>query len=97
MAKEKRWKKFERLIAAIHAATQENATVKWNEKINGRQFDVTIRFRAGLYDYLTVVECKNYSSAVKVETVESFITKAQDVKANHAIMAAANGFQSGAV
>ena len=87
MAKDKKWRKFERLVAAIHVARQNGATVIWNDKINGRQFDVTIRFDAGFYDYLTVIECKNYSTAVKAEKVEAFITKASRAKANKAIMA----------
>ncbi len=49
-----KWKKFERLVAAIHSAEQKGASVKWNDAINGRQFDVTIRFKEGFYDYLTV-------------------------------------------
>ena len=85
--KSKKWRKFERLVAAIHAAQNKGATVKWNDKINGRQFDVTIRFRVGLYDYLEVIECKNYSTPIKVEKVEAFITKAAGVRANRAIMA----------
>jgi len=48
------------------------AQVKWNDSINGRQFDVTLRFRKGLYDYLTVIECKDYSSSVPVGEVEAF-------------------------
>jgi hypothetical protein len=35
--------------------------MRWNEVICGRQFDVTIRYRKGLYDHLTVVECKDLS------------------------------------
>ena len=87
---------FERLVAAIHKAATDGADVRWNEKINGRQFDVTIRFRKGLYDYLTVVECKDFATAVPVEKVEAFVTKAADVQANQAVMASPLGFQSGA-
>lgn len=72
------------------------AKVKWNDSINGRQFDVTIRFRKGLYDYLTVIECKDYSSPVPVGEVEAFITKSRDANAHQAVMASASGFQSGA-
>jgi hypothetical protein len=90
------WKHFERLVAAIHQAADQGAVVRWNETINGRQFDVTIRFRRGLYDYLTVIECKDYERAVPVEKVEAFVTKSMDVSAHHAVMASTSGFQQGA-
>jgi hypothetical protein len=91
-----RWEQFERLVAAIHRAIDPAAQVKWNDSINGRQFDVTLRFRKGLYDYLTVIECKDYSSPVPVGEVEAFITKSRDANAHQAVMASASGFQSGA-
>ena len=95
-SKGKRWEEFERLVAAIHGAIDPAAQVTWNDSINGRQFDVTIRFRKGLYDYLTVIECKDYSIAVPVEKVEAFVTKARDANAHQAVMASSSGFQSGA-
>jgi len=91
-----KWKHFERLVAAIHHAADQGADVRWNEKIGGRQFDVTIRFRRGLYDYLTVIECKDYEKPVPVEKVEAFVTKAADAKADHAVLASTSGFQQGA-
>lgn len=91
-----KWKYFERLVAAIHRAADQGADVRWDETIRGRQFDVTIRFRKGLYEYLTVIECKNHEGAVPVEKVEAFVTKSSDVHAHHAVMASTSGFQSGA-
>jgi Restriction endonuclease len=91
-----KWRHFERLVAAIHKAVDRGAVVQWNEKINGRQFDVTVRFKKGLYDYLTVIECKDYRTPVPIGEVEAFVTKAVDVHANQAVMASPAGFQSGA-
>src|SRR6266852_6674060 len=91
-----KWKHFERLVTAIHQAADQGAEVRWNETINERQFDVTIRFKKGLYEYLTVVECKNYEKAIPVEKVEAFVTKAADVRADRAVMASTSGFQQGA-
>ena len=93
---DKKWEHFERLVAAIHRIANDGAEVRWNEKIGGRQFDVTIRFRHGLYDYLTVVECKDYSHPVPVGQVDAFVTKAGDVQAHYSVMASASGFQEGA-
>lgn len=86
---------FERIVAAIHAAEMHGAQVTWNEIIEGRQFDVSIRFKVGFYGYLTLIECKDFNQAVPVEKVEAFVTKVRHQKANKAIMVSAHGFQSG--
>lgn len=91
-----KWRHFERLVAAIHKASDRGSIVKWNEIIDGRQFDVTIRFRKGLYDHLTVVECKDYKQSVSIEKVEAFVTKSREVHASVAVLASTSGFQSGA-
>jgi len=90
-----KWKMFERLVAAIHLLDEGGSQIRWNDRINGRQFDVTMRNRKGFYDYLTVIECKNLSSPVPVKEVEAFITKSHDVGAHKAIMVSSIGFQSG--
>jgi len=87
---------FRRLVKAIHQAADQGADVRWNETINGRQFDVTVRFKKGLYEYLTVVECKKVEKPVSVEKVDAFVTKADDVKADRAVLASTAGFQKGA-
>ena len=89
------WQRFERLVASVHAAEQQGADVRWNDTIAGRQFDVTVRFEAGVYKYLTVVECKDTRRKVEVKDVEAFVTKSRRAKANKAIMVARSGFQSG--
>lgn len=88
-------KRLERLVAAIHHAASSGAVVTWDDEIAGRQFDVTIRFTFGTYSYLTVIECKDYSSKVPVEKVDALVTKARDAKANKAVMVSSKGFQSG--
>lgn len=86
---------LERLVAAIHHAESAGAGVKWNDEINGRQFDVTVRFKYGLHSYLTVIECKDYASKVSVDKVDAFVTKARDANANKAVLISSKGFQSG--
>ena len=95
MAKKVKWKYFERVVAAIHHAESKGATVIWNDIIQGRQFDVTVRFKFGLHDYLTVIECKNYSKKIAVEKIDALVTKARDVNADKAIVVSSSGFQSG--
>lgn len=89
------WKAFEQLVAAIHDTTSQHSVVNWNETIGGRQFDVTIRFPNGLYQFLIVIECKASKERVPVKEVEAFITKAADVQANKAVIASTAGFQDG--
>ena len=91
-----KWRKFERLVAAINQALAQGAQVEWDSVINGRQFDVVMRFKVGAYDYLTVIECRDGKKAVPVGEVEAFVTKARDVKADKAVMVSSTGFQSGA-
>ncbi len=90
------WKKFERVVAAIQAMQESGAVVAWNEAINGRQFDVPVRFKKAIYEFLVVIECKDYSTAVSAEKLDALVTKARDAHADKAVMVAANGFQSGA-
>jgi hypothetical protein len=89
------WKKFERLVAAIHHAETQGATVQRNDIINGREFDVTLRFKMGLHEYLTVIECKDFTGKVPVEKIDAFVTKARDVNADKAIFVSSSGYQSG--
>jgi hypothetical protein len=92
----KKWEHFERLVAAINQVADKGAEVRWDESIDGRQFDVTIRFRLGLYYYLVVIECKDSKNAVSVDKVEAFVTKSRDIQADKAVMASTSGFQEGA-
>jgi hypothetical protein len=79
----------------MHHAESTGALVTWNDDIGGRQFDVTVRFKFGLHRYLTVIECKDYSSKVSVDKIDAFVTKARDVNANKAVLISSLGFQSG--
>jgi len=89
------WKGFERIIAAIEFSTNRGATVTWDEDIDGRQFDVAVRFSNGPHQYLTLIECKDQKQPLPVEKVDAFVTKARDAKANKAVMVCRSGFQSG--
>ena len=93
MASQPTWKAFERVVAAIHHAASQGAKVKWNDTIQGRQFDVTIRFKYGLHEYLTVVECKDWNQNIPAEKVDALVTKCNDINANKVIMVAKKGYQ----
>lgn len=88
---------LERVVAGIHAISSNNADVRWNEKINGRQFDVVVRFRLGTLSYLVLIEVKNRTRRASASDVEAFVTKAYDQQANKAVFVTMAGFQEGAV
>lgn len=94
---DKKWKKFERLVAAINKVLASGAQVEWDARIQGRQFDVVMRFTVGAYKYLTVIECRDSINSVPVGEVEAFVTKSKDVGADKAVMVASKDFQSGAL
>ncbi|MBT2134643.1 restriction endonuclease [Croceibacterium sp. LX-88] len=88
---------LERVVAGIHAISSNDADVRWNEKINGRQFDVVVRFRLGTLNYLVLVEVKNRTRRASASDVEAFVTKARDQQASKAVFVTMAGFQEGAV
>ncbi len=88
---------LERIVAGIHAVTTEDADVAWNETINGRQFDVVVRFVVGTLRYLVVVEVKNRTRKASVQDLDAFINKARDQLASKAVFVTAAGYQSGAL
>jgi len=90
-----KWTIFEKLVAEIHRAELQGAEVRWNEKIGRRQFDVIVRLTAGIYSYLTVIECRHQVDPLRVERVDAFVTKTRDVNANKGIIVSSSGFQQG--
>lgn len=88
---------LERVVAGIHATTSTGAEVSWNEFINGRQFDVVVRFNVGTLKYLVLVEVKNRTRKATASDLEAFVLKARDQLANKAVFVTAAGFQEGAI
>lgn len=101
MGKDPKWKKFEKIVAGIHILQSEGAEVRFDDHIMGRrsgrkrQVDVSIRFKQALYDCLAIVKCKDYGTKVKMEKVEAFRTKIEDVGAMHRIMVSPAAFRKG--
>ena len=88
---------LERIVAGIHAATSTEANVTWNECINGRQFDVVVRFKLGTLSYLLLIEVKNRTRKTSASDMEAFALKARDQNANKSVFVTVAGYQSGAV
>ncbi len=88
---------LERVVAGINAVSSAEAEVRWNEVINGRQFDVAVRFRVGTLNYLVLIEVKNRIRRASASDVEAFVIKASDQLANKAVFVTSAGFQEGAL
>lgn len=88
---------LERIVAGIHSVTTAGADVTWNEVINGRQFDVVVRFKLGSLRYLVLVEVRNRTRKAGASDMDAFVLKARDQNANKAVFVTAAGFQQGAI
>jgi len=91
-----KWKRFERLAAALHALQLQGAQVKWDDEINGYQIDVSARFQNGPYEYLQIHECRDRGRPVTRDDVAVMVNKVKQTKANKGVIISAAGFQSGA-
>ncbi len=88
---------LERVVAGIQATTSEKAEVRWNQHINGRQFDVVVRFNVGPHHYLALFEVKDRKRRAEASDIEAFVTKGRDQKANKLIFVTKAGFQQAAL
>ena len=77
---------------------------KYPQRISSNPLEIDISIeekiyanRDSEYDLLTIVECKNYKSAVKREVIDHLIGRKNDVRANEAICFSTSGFQKGAI
>jgi restriction endonuclease len=87
-----RWKRFEKLVARLHATLAPNAAVTYDDHIPGRnskaprQIDVALRTNVGVSTVLIVVQCRDYASALDVNAVGEFVTVIEDVGAQKGVM-----------
>lgn len=88
---------LERIVAGIQAVSTSSAEVRWNEEINGRQFNVVVRFTLGTLRYLVLVEVRNRTRKATAEDLDAFVTKARDQNANKSVAVTVAGFQKGAI
>lgn len=80
---------------------QKNVNVEVNKILedsfgNKRQFDIYWEFEIGGIKHKVVIECKDYSSNVSVDIVDSLIGKLRDFPNIRGLIATKKGYQSGA-
>lgn len=96
------WKGFERLAEKIFAELHAAAEVKWNDFILGaeteteRQIDVSIRWRSGDDEYLTIVQARDKKRPADINTVGEFLSVMRDVGASGGALVCRGGFTKSA-
>jgi len=103
------WKEYELFVGQIQQSLLnaegishiKNITVEVNKKIldrNGiqRQFDVYWEFMLGGQLYKSIIECKDYASAITIDKIDALIGKTNDIPGLRLIYATKKGYQSGA-
>ena len=100
--KEKKWQKFEKLVASIQKTLAPKAKIIHDDKVRGkisntlRQIDISIRQNVGQYSLFVAIECKDYKDPVDINTVEEFKSKLKDISANKGAIVSASGFTKAA-
>jgi hypothetical protein len=88
---------FARLLAQGNVCAKVERDVTIEGKSTKHQIDVTFEFVAGPVTYRTIVQCKDWASAVKQEQVLAFHAVLNDIPGQpRGIMVSRSGFQDGA-
>lgn len=89
------------LIEADTLFQQKNIEIEQGKKIIDRcgierEFDLYWEYEFAGVIYKTIIECKDYSSAVSIEKIDALIGKLHDLPGIQPIFATSIGYQSGA-
>ena len=101
--KDKKWKKFEKLVAKVQADMVRGAIVKLNQKITGhnsgvaREIDILIETMVGNHNVKIAIDCKDHKRPVDIKGVESTIGLMKDIQANVGSIVSASGFTKAAL
>jgi hypothetical protein len=88
---------FKRLLAQDKLVAEVERDVVIEGRSTKHQVDVTFEFSVGGVAYRTIVQCKDWASAVKQEQVLAFHSVLQDIPGQpRGIMVSRSGFQAGA-
>jgi hypothetical protein len=106
---DKTGKNYENFVAELQQAIlrsegfgiQRNIVIEKNKIIkdnNGikREFDLYWEYELGGLTYKTVIECKDYNSKIKIDKIDAFIGKTNDIPGLSLAFATKCGYQSGA-
>lgn len=102
MPQQKKWQKFESLVAHVQSTLAPQSKIGRNEKILGkrsktvREIDITVRQNVGQYNIFVAIDCKDHKRPVDLKEVEEFIGLVKDVGANKGAIVSASGFTQAA-
>jgi hypothetical protein len=85
-------KRIFELLSGNEAYTKVEENVFLDSPDGPRQFDVIIRSKVATLDFLTVIECRDFSKNLNVTHVDGLHSKMSDVKADRAVLVARKGF-----
>lgn len=91
-----KWRRFERLAAAIRNAEQNGVPVKWNTRIAGHRFDAAVSPGYQHGEYLIVVNCVEGNTPVTAARVKSFAKTVEAAGAHLGIMASTSDYSQDA-
>lgn len=61
-----------------------------------REVDISIRFKVGTHEFLTVIECRDRKKSQDATWIEQIVTKTRNIHANRVIAVSTSGFTDGA-
>ena len=102
MPQQKKWQKFESLVAHVQSTLAPQSKIGRNEKILGkrsktvREIDITVRQNVGQYNIFVAIDCKDRKRPIDLKEVEEFIGLVKDVGANKGAIVSASGFTQAA-
>ena len=102
-------KEYETFVANLQQAIldsetfikQKNIKIELNKKIldncgSEREFDIYWEYELGGVTYRTIIECKDYNSAISIEKIDALVGKIRDIPSLKPIFATKIGYQKGA-
>ena len=90
--KSSKWVTLEKLAEAIHMAEGRGMTVNWDDRIDGRPFDATLRVKLNSHEFLIVVDCVEAEAPLTQGDVGAFAAKSRAAGARLAVLSSARGF-----
>jgi hypothetical protein len=96
------WKEYEKVVYNELLPFYIDEEIIFNHTVFGkysetnRQIDIYIEEKLGSEKSITIIDCKFYSKKVDVKCVEEFMSMAEDVSADSAILITEKGYTSGA-
>lgn len=100
----KKGKLLEITIEIIHKSLKGKSDTKVfrNHKLKNtsgdlREFDIVLKSTINKYNFITVVECKDYKRPVSVDKIDAFVTKCNHIpEINKKVFVSKNGYQKAA-